>query len=628
MKELFDSAHGILTGRSVWENKQRLFYQMRHDGIRRSKKPFPGAADGHYPQIDMAIRKAKPFWMGQVTSGDKLAVFTSLKPNDLGTAQDAAADYFDFVLTQKTKFLRKLRVAVDEMLLRGRGVLKVTVNPLEDYSIQVEAINPLFILMPQMADDFTDADEFVHVKHMTVAAYKRLDARYDTTPETVAKIRGSENFENFSQLTEEKRTREGITHTTNPDNIILWEHWVKTVGGWTIHTYSPHAPEVALRKAHGCPYKFDGKPSCPFFSFPMEVKDEGWYAPRGLAELLAPVEQYLTKLWNEKADAMTFANRPLYTGEKEILNAANYRWAPGEYIPGNIRGVQQGQPPFSFDQEIMFARSIGEMQAQTPDFGITQPGQSDTGGKARTATENQRIAALTQAGTNDNAVVFREKLAEVYRHIWGLMLQYKPKDFTYYAAGELGQLPEQALHAAYLITPDGSPDGWNRAMRFQKAAALLQMFAGNPNVNMEVLTRNALAADDARLAQAAFIPSNLKGSIEAEDEAMEIAILKEGFPAVVTPNEDHATRIKILMGWLMKQQQIGAPVDPIAKQRIQEHLAAHAQYLQQTNPQAFKQLTTTVGAQGTPQATAQPAGNVAPMPTGGVPVQTQNVGAI
>jgi hypothetical protein len=615
VKELFESAHSILTGRSVWENKQRLFYQMRHDGIRRSKKPFPTAADGHYPQIDMAIRKAKPFWMGQVTSGDKLAVFTSLKPNDMAAFSDSAADYFDFILTQKTQFLRKLRVAVDEMLLRGRGIIKVTVNPLDDYSIQIEAINPLFLIMPQMADDFSDADEWVHVKHMTVAAYKRLDARYDTTPETVARIRGSDNFENFSTITEDKRTREGITHTSNPDNIIIWEHWQKSQGGWTIHTYSPHAPELPLRKPHGNPFKVAGKSSCPFFSFPMEVKDEGWYSPRGLGELLAPVEQYLTKLWNEKADAMTFANRPLYTGDKEIQNAANYRWAPGEYIPGNIRGVQQGAPPFNFDGEIMFARGIGELQAQTPDFGITQEGQG--GGKARTAAENYRIAALTQAGTNDNAIIFREKLAEVYRHVWGMILQFKPKEFTYFAAGEVGTLPEQALHDAYLIAPDGSPDGWNRQQRFQKAVSLIQMFTGNPNVNMEVLTKNALAAEDGRLAQSAFVPTNLKGAIEAEDEAHEIAILKEGFPAVVTPGEDHATRIKMLLGWLQKQEMTGAPLDPIARQRVQEHLATHYQYLQKTQPQAARQLEQAISQQEQPS-------NVAQMPAaGGPPVQAQ-----
>ena len=69
-----------------------MFYLMRHDGIRRAKKPFSTAADGHYPQVDMAIRKAKPFWMGQVTSGDKLAVFTSLKAAWPALEQQVRAD--------------------------------------------------------------------------------------------------------------------------------------------------------------------------------------------------------------------------------------------------------------------------------------------------------------------------------------------------------------------------------------------------------------------------------------------------------------------------------------------------------------------------------------------------------
>ena len=70
--KLFESAHNILLSRLTWESKQRLYYQMRHDGLRRIRKPFPTAADMHYPQIDMAIRRLKPFWMGQVQSGDRL----------------------------------------------------------------------------------------------------------------------------------------------------------------------------------------------------------------------------------------------------------------------------------------------------------------------------------------------------------------------------------------------------------------------------------------------------------------------------------------------------------------------------------------------------------------------------
>lgn len=620
MKDLANNAINILNDRSWWESKMRMAYRMRHDGLPRINKPFPTAADGHYPEVDMAIRRLKPFWVGQVTSGDKLCVFTSLK-QQTEAISDAAADYFDFELNNHTEFLRKLRVAIDFMLLYGRGVLKVTVDPLDKYKIVFEAIDPMFILMPQEANGFEDADEFVHVRPMTIAEYKRLDDRYDKSPETIQKIRGNKDFQSLGVYEQDVRLREGIMFTRQERQTILFEHYTKTNGGWTVSTYCPMAPEIALRKPYGVPYKVDGKVSIPFFSFQMEVKDEGWYSPRGLGELLGPVERYLTKLWNEKADAMTFANRPLYTGEKEITNTANYRWQPGEYIPGNIRGVQQSAPPFSFDQEIMFVRTIGEQQSQSPDFGITR--NESTGDKVeRTATENNRISALQSAGSNDNANMFREDLTKVYRHVWGLICRFKERDFLYYASGETNTLPEQALHDKYLITPDGSPDGWNRIARFQQAVVTMQTFVGNPNVDMEFLTKRALQACDGRLALKAFIPTNMKGAEEYEDEVIEISAMlapppgRPSFPAAVKPSEDHATRLKADIDWLHACSVQRVPVDMMARQRVQEHMAQHFQFLKQQNPQAARELQMML--QQMEQAGMQPQqqmpGNVAPMP--------------
>lgn len=595
-KELQSSAVRMLTERLVWEQKQRLFYRMRHDGLPRLFKPFPTAADLHFPQIDMAIRKLKPFWIGQALSGDRLCVFTSLQSQLVGMSQ-AAADYFDFQLTQRTDFVRKLRTMVDHMLLTGRGVIKATVDPLNDYALVFEAVNPFFMILPQEANGFEDADDFIHVRLFTVPSYLRLDDRYDKDPDTIRRIRGSKDFQSLGLYNIDKRLREGIAFTRQENQIILFEHYTRTSGGWTVYTYCPMAPDLALRQPFGVPYKVNGRVSVPFFSFQCEVKDEGWYSPRGVSELLAPVEQYLTKLWNEKADAMTFANRPLYTGDKEITNASNYRWGPGEYIVGNIRPVGQAAPPFNFDQEMAFAQGIGEQQAQAPDFGIVDPGQpGQTGGKPRTATENQRIAALASTGNNDNAGLFREDLAKLYRHVWGLICQFKARDFSYFAADEIQSLPQEALHDQYLITPDGSPDGWNRTARFQKAIAAMQVFNGNPNVDGEVLTKEALNAYDGRVALKAFVPSNLKGASEYEDEAVEINSLlapgsgKPPFPAVVKPNEDHASRIKALVDWLHAAGTLGTPVDPNGRQRVQQHLAQHLQFLEKQNPSAAGQI--------------------------------------
>lgn len=592
---LFNSAYDLLTARLRWETRQRTFYTMRHDGLPRLNKPFAGAADGHYPAIDMAIRRLKPFWIGQVTAGDKLAVFTSMKPQ-VEALNDAAADYFDFLVTQRTPFLRKLRVVIDSMLLRGRGILKVTVDPLDDYKLVFEAIDPLFLLMPQEANGFEDADEWVHVRQFTVESYKRLDGRWKTDDATIQKIRG-QPVANLQPILVQKKLQEGITNTTNEGQIIVWEHWKRQGRGHSVSYYSPHCPDTPLRATHGNPYRYQGRPSVPFFSFQMEVCAEGWFAPRGIAELIAPVEQYLTKLWNEKADAMTFANRPLYTGDKEINNLANYRWAPGEYIPGNIHGVQQGTPPFSFDQEIGFAQSIGEQQTQSPDFGITRPGQDvGTGGKARTATENQRISALQETGTSDNGNLFREDLAKVYQHTWGLIVQFKNRDFAYYAAGQVNQLPEQVVHDAYLIGPDGSPDGWNRMARFQKALGLKQATTGDPNVNQEPITREMLAAYGGGMVQKAFVPTNLKGATEYEDQAAKINSLlvpgsgKPPFPLTVKPTDDHVSRIKANVDWLHAAGKLRVPVDANGARALQQNTAQHIEMLKQQNPAAAKQI--------------------------------------
>ena len=598
-EKLHERAHKLMQQRMSWETKQRIYSTMRHDGLRRRNKPFPTAADSHFPAIDMAIRKQKPFWLGQIMAGNRLASFVSMK-EQTDTLAEAAADWFHFQVFQRSKFIQKIRVAVDTMLLRGRGVLKITTDPFKQHKLVFEAIDPMFILIPNTANDFDDADEFVHVQQWSVQQYQS-NRRFDQSPETLRAIRGVQSADSLSQYLRDKALREGITHSTDDNTIVLWEHWQKTPNGYTVTTFSPQAPDKEIRKPFGCPYKVDGETSLPFFSFPSEVKDEGFYSPRGLGELLAPVESYLTKLWNEKADSITFSNRPVLTADGEIPNVANMRWQPGEIIPMNIRGVQMPAPPFSYDGEIMFARGIGEQQAMTPDFGITDQGDTS---KPRTATENERISALQSAGMNDNAMMFRDCLTKCYRHIWALMVQFKAMDFSYYAAGTIGQLPEQALHDAYLIFPDGSPDGWNRQKRVQMATQRLQAFAGNPNVSMEELTREALAADDPRLAMKVFIPTNQKANSEAEDEALEILVLAEGYPAAVMPGEDHATRILVDLGWLAKQGLNNVPVDPTARQRVQEHMALHWQYLQKTNPDAAKQLAIKIQQEMT--AVAQP----------------------
>jgi hypothetical protein len=320
---------------------------------------------------------------------------------------------------------------------------------------------------------------------------------------------------------------------------------------------------------------------------------------------------------------MKFGNTPIFTSENEMQNSANIRFNPGEFVPGNIRAVEMPQPAFSFDQEINFSRGLAEQRARIPDFGISDESQGGQN-KPRTATENNRIAGLQNVGADYNGEVFRNvRLSKLYKHTWGLMCQFKRKDVVYFVNQDLKELNTQALHDSYLVIPTGGPA--NKQQKIQSAGQRFVALKGAPNVDQDELVKDVLSADDSRLISRLLIPLNQKQQVESYQEAVDISVLNEGYPAPVLPNQDHATRIMVLVGYLHKQMVTGAHPDPIAVQRIQQHLAQHFQILQQTQPQAARQIYQQI--QGLEQASGQAPGGVPPSPQGnGAPPSTNGTG--
>jgi hypothetical protein len=619
-RQLYARAWQILQDRNDWEQKQRRFYIMRHDGLRRRAKPFPSAADLHIALVDEAISKLKPFTLSQVFSSPRLATFVAMR-KQLQQITESASDFFTFEMRQRSNFVKVLETCVDTMLLRGRGIIKSYVDPYDDYRIVHENVDPLFLLMSDTADNFDDADEWVHVRQMSVPKFKRDRRFFNRVEEEMSDgelnkkinlLRGGKDAadrlktqrgRDFDTIQMDKEIREGVTHSISSDTIIIWEHYVRTLGGITVYTYAPVAMDVEIRKPYGVPYKVGGRVSAPFFSFQMEIKDDGWYSPRGVAEKIADKEIYACKMWNAAADAITFLNTPMITSDTPLQNPANYRMVPGEYIPGNVRPVQFGQPAMSYGEQIMFARGEAELSAQMPDYGIEKPGQQK--GEKRTATENNRIASLQSVNQNHAGSIFKECLMKLFRHNWGLILEYKRASLTYFISEDLQSMPEQAMHDEYLITPGGAADDWDKQSKLQKAVQRYEALKGAPNINQDELVKDVLDADDGRLSKRLLMPQNQRLAMEAEDEAMEIVILTDGFPASVKPGEDHLTRIQVLLGWMQKQGMQRKPVDPIAKQRIHQHLIEHLKYLQQLNPQAYKGLMQQIKQSEQPQQMQQ-----------------------
>lgn len=607
--ELFRDGWKILNDRDIWQERQRKWYLMRHEGLRRARKPFPTAADLHLKLIDEKVNQKKAFTMATVLGQPRLSTFVALKQQQ-SEMTESAADFFNCEMKERSNFLRTLITTVDTMWLRGKGVMRSYVDPFDDYRVIHENIDPQFLLMPDDVNGFEDAYQWVHVRQMNVRAFNN-DRRYclnyrdddgDIEPGIMKKLCGGKDAgarlatqrgRDFELVQEDKELREGYTHSASSDTVIIWEHYVRTMGGISVYEYVPVAIDIEIRKPHGVPYKVGGRVSAGFFDFSAEVKDEGWYASRGVAEKIADNEIYGCKVWNAKADSMTFLTTPQYTSEVGVQNPANYRVAPGEVLPPGIKPAVFGQPAVSFDQEINFARSESELATQSVDIGIEKPGNRS--GDKRTAKEVTIASQLAQVGQSLESNIFRDDLSKLYRHDWGMMLQYKRKDLSYYVEGELSTLPEEALHEAYAITAGGSTDDWDKNARFQKAAQRYQLLGGKPNVNQDELVTDFINADDPRLTKRLVLPSNQKAATEAADENTVINDICPGpgrpsMPIPVLPGQDHFTRSMTILQWMDAAQKMGTPSTPPEKLRLFQRLQQHMQLLKKQNPKQYTQL--------------------------------------
>ena len=75
---------------------------MRHDGLRRANKPWPWAADLHFPLADMQIEKLKPFYFNQMFSTQTVASFVPTTP-DMQPICSEVGNYFDYKVKQESE---------------------------------------------------------------------------------------------------------------------------------------------------------------------------------------------------------------------------------------------------------------------------------------------------------------------------------------------------------------------------------------------------------------------------------------------------------------------------------------------------------------------------------------------
>jgi hypothetical protein len=612
--------------RGTWEQRQKLWYEMLHDGVPRRAKPFAGAANLHLPIADNAVQKWLPYYCNSVFSRKQLASFTPLG-GQLAAATTAASECLDWKLRKESNFPVVWARAVYLFCATGRALIKCRWDSEARGGkgrLDFEAIDPLYFIGDATADTPQEMDVSAHVKQYSVAAYKRSKF-FKQDAGLIERIRGGEN-QAASWKEQEKEAREGLTSSSNKDMIVLWETYERVDEGFLIRTFSPSCPEEPVRDPFLSPLSWQGEPLHPCVAFAVEIAESGWYAPRGIPEKVAAFEAYGTKMWNEKADWLAFSNKPLFERDPQAVlqNTANIGLKPGDVLPPGVKPVAIPAPPFGMDQEMNMARELAEETAQVPDFGTTQDGDQKS---SRTATEMQYIGSFSAQGIQHKAWVSGIYEAEVYKRAWALLLANSSEEIAFFTSSTRQVLPQQSLTDNYLIEPDALPDSWNKQERIQREFARFSLLRNDPRINQDALYSRFLSAEDPRLAKELYLPANLKAASEAEDEAIEIGILLEGFPAAVMPGEDHQKRLQMLFGKLEQLSMMPPPQTPeemtrmmIGRQRMQEHIAAHVKALQQENPALAKQFMAAIGALegGAPAGPAQ----AEPMSMGAAPQES------
>jgi hypothetical protein len=555
--------------RSTWETKQVDFYKMRHTGLRRKQKPWNNAADLHYQLIDTNIEKLKPLFFQQIVGMDVVSTFVPMR-SQTTAATTTAEQWFDYKVREKTNLQKAGLSWIDYMLMSGRGVMKVTWNPVKK-QVEYTAVDPIYLIVPEYTKELQDADRIVHVMPMSLAAYKRAGF-YKTDKQTLDRLTSTDDDKDIPGSNEQssaKRLREGITHDSRQDHVIVWE--VYAMGEdrqWTVETYSPNAPEIDLRPPMALPYDHN---MAPFVDAPYEVKDAGWYAPRGVAEILAPAEAALCHTWNQKHDSMQLFNKPVFESERDMPNTMNLRLGPGQILPNGLKPVTMPQPPISFDTEMLNVRQMAEQRVSNPDYGM---GQVMDGKNRRTATEISAIGAQSQQAGDLRARTFRLALGELYKMTWALLIQHDRESLLYRFQSDALQLDPELLHGEYHIEPKGGINEVNKHLMLQTTIQMKQIFQNSPWISQPVLDKRIIELNDPSMVKGLFTDPNQKDIDEQTDELKGIPALLLGATIPVRKGDNYSLRIGVLMQYLQGAMTIGPRPTPAGGKAIVQRIEA------------------------------------------------------
>lgn len=367
--------------------------------------------------------------------------------------------------------------------------------------------DPVQMITPPRCTDYRNA-EWIIVQHvLSDRKLQQLEADGFMIPGTVEKILGSLRREQrpneagyyssgidavYSRSLYSEQVlnddREKIFGREDEGNILLWEvyHWYDyNQDGLKERTVTFVHPR-SITKCCSRPYSYPF-PHWPFVKFDFERTNRRVNSPRGISGLLKDLQREINTQHNNRLDAMTLRNAPVY--QVPLLagfKARNFRVVPGTVLQlpagAQITPIIQDRSayPEQVNEENML-RAIGEQFVGIFDANITSPISMQ---KARTATEIQAAMQYTAATATMDSILFQLSMRDLHTMIWELFMDLGPEEVFIRVPGqdpnsnepELRPVKKSEINKKYKLIPTGSIANTNRALQLANAREAMQIF--------------------------------------------------------------------------------------------------------------------------------------------------------
>ncbi len=508
-KLLRDLVRDDVADRKEWSDRARKNRELRF-AKKATKRPlYEGAPNLAEPLIDDLIREIKTAEISLLWQAPKLAQFTGIDAQGVQFAAGAER-HFDFHLRHAGQTRARIAQIIDDRLTFGHACAKI-VDAEGRGGVAVPEfvkISPFSLVVPTGTDALCDAEHVCHIMRYTTAQYWRAarDEGWDKraarlilqkraerlgSPGTVAGT--VESLEADEDGEDNARWRDGKLPESQ-GKITLWEIYYRTAdAGRRVCLINPDWPDMPLydrawawpaipvqqvmqTPAGPVPYTvFDAAPEreWPFVQFRNEDAD-GYYAPRGVPEIVEVDQKEASSYRTVRAIAMDFCGKPYLSGAKRGANP--FRFRAGDYLDG--QQIVWAESPLQqqiYQQE--YARQQSARRVGSPQSAMSSSDPSR--GDKKTATEVQAQNRLATGMSADSVDRFGEPFAELFTAMWCQIARTARGNGGRSGLTEQQALPAEAWAADYCISAGVSgrtANQWQVLANMQSVLPYMQAF--------------------------------------------------------------------------------------------------------------------------------------------------------